>query len=82
MTRVVQLVGTINPTTHSTTHRSPDLVGAAPIRTDARGWAETLVRLATEQPFTVFVFWPEKGDEMQVRRFGEEVAPMVTASLG
>ncbi|MFC9689128.1 LLM class flavin-dependent oxidoreductase [Kribbella sp. NPDC056951] len=82
VTRVVQLVGTINPTTHSTTHRSPDLVGAEPIRTDARGWAETLVRLATEQPFTVFVFWPEKGDEMQVRRFGEEVAPMVTASLG
>lgn len=78
VTRVAQLVGTIDPTAR----RRPDLVGAAPIRTDVRGWAEVVERLATEQPFTAFILWPETADETQIRYLGEEVAPLVAARLG
>jgi predicted glycosyltransferase len=38
-------------------------------------------RLATEQPFTTFILWPELADETQIRRFGEEVAPLVAGRL-
>lgn len=78
VTRVAQLVGTIDPAVR----RRPDLVGSEPIRTDARGWAEVVERLAVEQPFTTFVLWPEREDETQIRRFGEEVVPLVTERLG
>ncbi|MFK3978867.1 LLM class flavin-dependent oxidoreductase [Micromonospora sp. NPDC050397] len=77
VTRVAQIVGTI--TDHP--QRRPELVGAAPIRADVNGWVEVLERLATEQPFTTFVLWPETADERQIRRFGEEVAPMLRARL-
>ncbi|WP_211769731.1 hypothetical protein [Kutzneria sp. CA-103260] len=35
-------------------------------------------RLATEQPFTDFVFWPEEATVQQITAFGREVAPMVS----
>ena len=78
VTRVAQLVGTIDPAAH----QRPGLVGAEPIRTDVHGWAEVVERLATEQPFTTFILWPESADETQIRRFGEEVMPLVTEHLG
>ncbi|TWF76181.1 hypothetical protein FHX44_112069 [Pseudonocardia hierapolitana] len=51
--------------------------GAAPVRGNAEQWAAVLSRLAVEQPFTSFVFWPEQQTADQVVRFGRDVAPLV-----
>jgi alkanesulfonate monooxygenase SsuD/methylene tetrahydromethanopterin reductase-like flavin-dependent oxidoreductase (luciferase family) len=71
--RIVQIVGHITD--------GPGDVGAergaAPVRGDAEQWAALLSRLATEQPFTGFVFWPEHQTVDQVVRFGRDVAPLV-----
>ena len=76
--RLAQIVGTITP---EAAHSAPVLTGADPVRTDALGWTDLLTRLAEEAGFTGFVLWPEKGEEEQVRRFGEEVAPGVRERL-
>lgn len=72
--RIAQLVGEI-------TDRHGDDVraehGAAPVRGTVDQWAVLLARLAIEQPFTTFVFWPEQQTPAQVVRFGREVAPLV-----
>ncbi|MCX2947360.1 LLM class flavin-dependent oxidoreductase [Lentzea sp. NEAU-D7] len=74
--RIAQLVGTVTDTAGPVV-----LHGAEPIRTDARGWADVLTRLAA-QSFTGFVLWPEDDAADQARRFGEEVAPAVRVRLG
>jgi alkanesulfonate monooxygenase SsuD/methylene tetrahydromethanopterin reductase-like flavin-dependent oxidoreductase (luciferase family) len=71
--RIAQIVGTI-------TDQAGDVqaeTGAAPIRGNAGQWAELLTRLATEQPYTSFVFWPEEQTIDQVTRFARDVAPKV-----
>jgi alkanesulfonate monooxygenase SsuD/methylene tetrahydromethanopterin reductase-like flavin-dependent oxidoreductase (luciferase family) len=71
--RIAQIVGEI-------TDRPGDVraeSGSAPVRGTAGQWAALLARLATEQPFTTFVFWPERQTVDQVVRFGREVAPLV-----
>lgn len=76
--RIVQIVGHI-------TDRPGDVRaerGAAPIRGDAEQWAALLSRLAAEQPFTGFVFWPEHQTVDQVVRFGRDVAPLVRDAVG
>ncbi|MEU4573461.1 LLM class flavin-dependent oxidoreductase [Nonomuraea sp. NPDC023979] len=77
--RMAQLVGTVEAGGGG---GGPKLTtGADPLRAGAKGWAAELVRLATEQPFTAFVFWPERQSVEQVRRFAEEVVPLVKAAL-
>jgi hypothetical protein len=39
-------------------------------------------RLATEQPFRAFVFWPEHHTLEQVETFAREVVPATRALLG
>jgi hypothetical protein len=56
--------------------------GADPVRAGVPGWVELLTRLATEQPFTTFVLWPQRADEQQIRLFAEEVAPAVRERVG
>ncbi|MDQ3790205.1 MAG: 5,10-methylene tetrahydromethanopterin reductase, partial [Actinomycetota bacterium] len=53
--------------------------GAGPVRGSADQWASLIARLATEQPFRCFVFWPEQGTVDQVERFANEVVPAVRA---
>jgi alkanesulfonate monooxygenase SsuD/methylene tetrahydromethanopterin reductase-like flavin-dependent oxidoreductase (luciferase family) len=75
--RIAQLVGEI-------TDRPGDVradTGAAPIRGDATQWAALLTRLATELPYTAFVFWPEHQTVDQVVRFGRDVAPLVRQAV-
>lgn len=78
--RVAQLVGTIEAgaTAPGPLARS----GAEPVRADVAGWVDLLTRLATEQPFTTFVLWPERAVEQQIRLFAEEVAPGVRERVG
>jgi alkanesulfonate monooxygenase SsuD/methylene tetrahydromethanopterin reductase-like flavin-dependent oxidoreductase (luciferase family) len=73
--RIAQLVGTITDTPGPV-----DLQGSAPVRTDARGWADVLTELATRS-FNGFVLWPEDNAADQARRFGDEVAPVVRVRL-
>lgn len=71
--RIAQIVGEI-------TDRPGDIEaerGAAPVRGTADQWAALLSRLATEQPFTSFVFWPERQTLDQVIRFARDVVPAV-----
>jgi alkanesulfonate monooxygenase SsuD/methylene tetrahydromethanopterin reductase-like flavin-dependent oxidoreductase (luciferase family) len=75
--RMAQIVGTI-------TDRPGDAEaseGSAPVRGTADQWAALLARLATEQPFRCFVFWPEQGTVDQVERFARDVVPAVRALL-
>jgi alkanesulfonate monooxygenase SsuD/methylene tetrahydromethanopterin reductase-like flavin-dependent oxidoreductase (luciferase family) len=75
--RIAQLVGTI-------TDRSGDVeatTGKAPVRATAEQWAALLARLATEQPFRTFVFWPEQATVDQIWRFAREVVPAVREIL-
>ena len=78
--RVAQLVGTIEA--GAAAPRPLAQSGADPVRADVAGWVELLTRLATEQPFTTFVLWPEQVDEEQIRLFAEEVAPGVRERFG
>ncbi|RVX40992.1 alkanesulfonate monooxygenase SsuD/methylene tetrahydromethanopterin reductase-like flavin-dependent oxidoreductase (luciferase family) [Nonomuraea polychroma] len=76
--RIAQLVGTVTDRTGDAESAS----GNAPIRATARQWADLIVRLATEQPFRSFVFWPEQTTVGQVERFAREVAPAAREMLG
>jgi alkanesulfonate monooxygenase SsuD/methylene tetrahydromethanopterin reductase-like flavin-dependent oxidoreductase (luciferase family) len=78
--RLAQVVGTIEAD-GSGAGGARLTAGADPLRADARGWAADLTRIAAEQPFTGFVFWPEQQSVEQVRRFAEEVVPIVKANL-
>jgi alkanesulfonate monooxygenase SsuD/methylene tetrahydromethanopterin reductase-like flavin-dependent oxidoreductase (luciferase family) len=78
--RVAQLVGTIEARAGAPGPLARS--GADPVRADVAGWVDLLTRLATEQPFTTFVLWPEHAGEQQVRRFAEEVAPAVRERVG
>jgi alkanesulfonate monooxygenase SsuD/methylene tetrahydromethanopterin reductase-like flavin-dependent oxidoreductase (luciferase family) len=78
--RIAQLVGTIE--TGATAPGPLAQSGADPVRADVAGWVELLTRLATEQPFTSFVLWPERMVEQQIRLFAEEVAPGVRERMG
>jgi alkanesulfonate monooxygenase SsuD/methylene tetrahydromethanopterin reductase-like flavin-dependent oxidoreductase (luciferase family) len=71
ITRIAQLVGTV------TDAPGPPwrAVGAEPIRANASQWASILARLAREQRFDTFIFWPEHQSVDQIRRFAEQVAP-------
>ncbi|TNC19393.1 LLM class flavin-dependent oxidoreductase [Amycolatopsis alkalitolerans] len=75
--RIAQLVGEITdrPGDSHTEH------GSAPVRGTADQWATLLARLALEQPYTAFVFWPEQQTVDQVVRFGHDVAPLVRETL-
>lgn len=78
--RLAQVVGTVEAG-GSGAGAARMTTGADPLRAGADGWATELTRLATEQPFTGFVFWPERQSVDQVRRFTEEVVPLVKANL-
>lgn len=71
--RMAQLVGTITDTPGDTEARE----GSAPVRGTADQWAALIARLATEQPFRCFIFWPEQGTVDQVERFAKDVVPAV-----
>ena len=73
--RMAQLVGTITDTPGDAEARE----GSAPVRGTADQWAALIARLATEQPFRCFVFWPEQGTVDQVERFATEVVPTARA---
>jgi alkanesulfonate monooxygenase SsuD/methylene tetrahydromethanopterin reductase-like flavin-dependent oxidoreductase (luciferase family) len=78
--RLAQVVGTIEPS-GSGAGGARLTTGSDPLRAGADGWAAELTRIAGEQPFTGFVFWPEHQSVDQVRRFTEEVVPMVKTNL-
>jgi alkanesulfonate monooxygenase SsuD/methylene tetrahydromethanopterin reductase-like flavin-dependent oxidoreductase (luciferase family) len=78
--RVAQLVGTIEVGAAASGPLAQS--GADPVRADVAGWVELLTRLATEQPFTTFVLWPQRVVEPQIRLFAEEVAPRVRERVG
>ncbi|MFI2367370.1 LLM class flavin-dependent oxidoreductase [Streptomyces sp. NPDC018833] len=71
--RIAQLVGTITDRPGDAEARA----GKAPVRATAEQWAALLARLATEQPFRTFVFWPEDATVGQIERFAREVVPAV-----
>lgn len=75
--RMAQLVGTITDTPGDADARE----GSAPVRGTADQWAALIARLATEQPFRCFVFWPEQGTVDQVARFARDVVPAARALL-
>lgn len=77
ITRIAQLVGDITETPGAVRLR-----GEEPIRTDAAGWARVLADLAAETGFDTFVYWPETGDETQLRRWTQDVVPATRALLG
>ncbi|MGW1342521.1 LLM class flavin-dependent oxidoreductase [Kribbella sp. NPDC002412] len=76
--RIAQVVGTITdvPGDTDTTR------GDAPLRGTPDQWAEFFARLATEQPFRTFVFWPEEHNLTQITRFATDVVPATKALLG
>ncbi|MEU5100211.1 LLM class flavin-dependent oxidoreductase [Streptomyces sp. NPDC020996] len=69
--RISQLVGTV------TDHRgdAEARTGSAPVRGTPDQWARLIARLATEQPYRAFVFWPEVQSVEQIERFAREVVP-------
>ncbi|MFI6499859.1 LLM class flavin-dependent oxidoreductase [Nonomuraea typhae] len=70
--RMAQIVGTVTST--------PGVLpteGADPVRGTPDQWADFLAKLAIEQPFTTFIFWPEHQSVEQVVRFATEVVPLV-----
>jgi alkanesulfonate monooxygenase SsuD/methylene tetrahydromethanopterin reductase-like flavin-dependent oxidoreductase (luciferase family) len=71
--RIAQIVGHITDGPGDVRAES----GAAPVRGNVEQWAALLSRLAIEQPFTTFVFWPEHQTVDQVVRFGRDVVPLV-----
>lgn len=71
--RIAQVVGTITDSPGELQVES----GSAPVRGSAGQWADFLTRLATELPYTSFVFWPEEQSVDQVTRFARDVAPKV-----
>jgi alkanesulfonate monooxygenase SsuD/methylene tetrahydromethanopterin reductase-like flavin-dependent oxidoreductase (luciferase family) len=73
--RMAQLVGTITDTAGDARARE----GSAPVRGTAEQWAALIARLASEQRFGCFVFWPEQGTVDQVERFARDVVPAVRA---
>jgi hypothetical protein len=75
--RIAQIVGTIGGVSDTTTLRA----GAAPLRAHAQQWASEIARLAAEQPFTGFVFWPEHQSIEQIELFASEVAPAARALI-
>lgn len=76
--RMAQLVGTITDTPGDAEARE----GSAPVRGTAEQWAVLIARLATEQPFRCFIFWPEQGTVDQVERFARDVVPAAKALIG
>ena len=75
--RIAQIVGTITdvPGDTDTTR------GDAPLRGTPDQWAAFFARLATEQPFRTFIFWPERHDLTQISRFAADVVPATKALL-
>lgn len=76
--RIAQLVGTITDEPVGP-HR---LQGDEPVHGDVDDWAHLLARLATEQPFRTFIFWPRHETADQLERFATQVVPAVRARLG
>ncbi|MFG1817558.1 LLM class flavin-dependent oxidoreductase [Kribbella sp. NPDC049174] len=76
--RIAQIVGTITdgPGATDTTQ------GDVPLRGTPDQWAAFFARLATEQPFRTFIFWPEQHDLTQITRFTADVVPATKALLG
>ncbi|MFI5610147.1 LLM class flavin-dependent oxidoreductase [Amycolatopsis sp. NPDC051903] len=76
--RIAQIVGTITD--------EPGVLavsaGSEPVRGDAAQWASYLTGLATDLPYTTFVFWPEHQTVDQVLRFADDVVPAVRAAVG
>lgn len=71
--RIAHLVGRI-----TTSPQPIDITdGSDPVRATPHQWADLLARLATDQPFTTFIFWPEEETPQQVQTFAQEVAPRV-----
>lgn len=73
--RMAQIVGTVTDKPGDTDTKQ----GAEPLRGTPDQWAEFITRLATEQPFRAFIFWPERHDLEQIRLFAREVVPAVNA---
>ncbi|WP_328392859.1 LLM class flavin-dependent oxidoreductase [Streptomyces sp. NBC_00390] len=75
--RMAQIVGTITDRPADAEART----GAAPVRGTPDQWARLIARLATEQPFRTFVFWPERSTTEQIHRFAHDVVPVARALL-
>lgn len=75
--RIAQLVGVITDEP-----AGPHVLkGDDPVHGNVDDWAELIVRLATEQPFRTFIFWPNDESPQQVKRFADEVVPQVGGLL-
>jgi alkanesulfonate monooxygenase SsuD/methylene tetrahydromethanopterin reductase-like flavin-dependent oxidoreductase (luciferase family) len=75
--RIAQLVGLITDRPGEVDIES----GAAPIHGTPEQWSQVIARLATEQPFTTFVFWPETQDAAHILRWAREVVPAARALI-
>ena len=75
--RIAQLVGAIIEEPAG----SHVLRGSEPVRGNVDEWAQLIVRLATEQPFRTFIFWPSDESPQQVKKFADQVVPQVRDRL-
>lgn len=75
--RIAQLVGTITDEP-SGPHT---LEGDDPVHGNVEEWSQLIVRLATEQPFSTFVFWPRTDSLEQIDRFANQVVPQTRSRL-
>jgi alkanesulfonate monooxygenase SsuD/methylene tetrahydromethanopterin reductase-like flavin-dependent oxidoreductase (luciferase family) len=76
--RMAQIVGTVTDKPGDPNTRE----GADPLRGTPDEWATFIARLAVEQPFRTFIFWPERHDIQQIELFAREVVPAARALIG
>ncbi|MFD4143282.1 hypothetical protein [Streptomyces sp. NPDC058572] len=74
---MAQVVGTVSDRPADAEARP----GAASVRGTLGQWARPIARLATEQPFRTFVFWPERSTTEQIHRFAHDAVPVARALL-
>jgi alkanesulfonate monooxygenase SsuD/methylene tetrahydromethanopterin reductase-like flavin-dependent oxidoreductase (luciferase family) len=77
--RVIQLVGTVTGTPH-TTSRPRSGPGGQPIRTTPDTWAKIIAEFAAEQRFDTINLVPEQETSEQLRLFAAEVIPLARAA--
>jgi alkanesulfonate monooxygenase SsuD/methylene tetrahydromethanopterin reductase-like flavin-dependent oxidoreductase (luciferase family) len=77
--RVIQLVGTITGTPH-TTSRPRSGPGSQPIRTTPDIWAKMITEFVTEQRFDTVNLLPEQATSDQLRLFATDVMPIARAA--
>jgi alkanesulfonate monooxygenase SsuD/methylene tetrahydromethanopterin reductase-like flavin-dependent oxidoreductase (luciferase family) len=77
--RVIQLVGTVTGTPH-TTSRPRSGPGGQPIRTSPDIWAKIIAEFVTEERFDMVNLLPEEATSDQLRLFATEVIPLARAA--